>query len=176
MGVLLFILMIIGAIIALALIIALFLPSKVIVERSMNIQAPASIIFENVNNLRNWEAWSTWAKKDPNMISEYEGPEAGVGATHKWKGEPKTVGEGTLKIVESEENKSIKTAIDFGRQGSGSGYWKFDEKEGVTTVLWGMSTDMGKNLIGRWFGLMFDKMIGKDFEEGLSNIKKVVEG
>src|SRR5262249_59033946 len=46
---------------------------------------------------------------------------------------------------------------------------------GGTQVVWGLDCDMGAGPVGRWFGLMMDKMVGKDFEEGLTNLKSVAE-
>ena len=42
-------------------------------------------------------------------------------------------------------------------------------------VVWSNEGDLGANPINRYFGLMMDRMIGPDFEEGLNNLKRKVE-
>jgi hypothetical protein len=48
--------------------------------------------------------------------------------------------------------------------------------EGAYKLVWSDEGDLGLNPINRWFGLMLDKFIGTDFETGLANLKKLVEG
>ena len=35
--------------------------------------------------------------------------------------------------------------------------------------------DLGGNPVNRYFGLIMDKMIGPDFEEGLAKLKEIAE-
>ena len=69
------VLLVIGGIIVLALLVSLVLPSKVHVERSIVINAPAAKIFNEVNSLQKWAAWDPWQKKDPNVQNNYTGPD-----------------------------------------------------------------------------------------------------
>ena len=62
----------------LAIVVALQ-PSDFRISRSAAISAPPEKVFAQVNELRNWEAWSPWAKMDPSMKQTYEGPAAGSG-------------------------------------------------------------------------------------------------
>src|SRR5262249_24408188 len=52
-------------------------PSTFNLERSAVLSAPPSEVFAQVNELKRWQAWSPWAKLDPNAKNTYEGPEAG---------------------------------------------------------------------------------------------------
>src|SRR5689334_697501 len=72
-------------------------PDDFRVTRSATIPAPLAVVFENVNNLHKWEAWSPWAKMDPSAKTRYEGPPAGVGATFHWDGNNQ-VGAGSMTI------------------------------------------------------------------------------
>lgn len=42
-------------------------------------------------------------------------------------------------------------------------------------LAWSTAGDLGMNPVNRWFGLFLDRMIGPDFERGLSNLKTLVE-
>src|SRR5688572_30446386 len=75
-------------------------PDDFKVSRSAIMNAPASEIFEQVNNLKAWDSWSPWANLDPDAKITYAGPEAGVGAKMSWDGNME-VGKGSLVITES---------------------------------------------------------------------------
>ena len=156
--------------------IAYMLPRNVSVERSIVINATPDKIFPLVNNQKNEEQWSPWLARDPNTLMTYSGPDAGVGSKMEWASDHKGVGNGTAEIVESVENQSIKTKLDFGSQGAADAWFSFVAQGEFTKVSWGFTTDMGMNPIGRWMGLMMDKWVGGDYEQGLANLKALVEG
>jgi hypothetical protein len=85
---------ILALVIVLIIVIAIQ-PASFRVTRSVTIAAPPAAVFENVNDLHKWQAWSPWAKIDPNMKTTYEGSPAGDGAIMSWSGDNK-VGEGPL--------------------------------------------------------------------------------
>lgn len=158
----------------LLVIVSFFLPSKVNVTRSATINAPADRIFTEVNDFKNWPKWMPWSEKDPTMKFTYDATTAGKGAGYCWKSEAQ--GNGCMKIAESVANSSIQTEIDFGDRGTSLGSWKFEPEGSQTKVTWGMEADMSKPpIIGKYFGLMMDGMVGGDFERGLANIKKITE-
>jgi ribosome-associated toxin RatA of RatAB toxin-antitoxin module len=138
--------------------------------------ASPDAVFAQVNDLKNWNSWSPWAKKDPETKWVFSETTAGKDAWYTWESDHDNVGSGKLVITESIENQSVKTDIDFGEQGTGKGSWKFEKTDGGTKVTWGMDSDMGNNPIGKIFGLMMDSMLGPDFEEGLQSMKELVEG
>ncbi len=151
------------------------LPQHVKVERDITIDAPPEAVFAKINSFKHFNEWSPWAKRDPNTKYTYSGPETGVGAKMEWSGDPDKVGSGTQEIIESRPNEFVKNSLDFGEQGKGEAYFKLEPVDGKTKVTWGLDSDMGSNPIGRWFGLAMDGMIGADYEEGLGDLKKLVE-
>ncbi len=158
------------------LMIAYILPQNVSVERSIVINATPDKVFPLVNNQRNSEQWSPWLSRDPNVQLIYSGPDAGVGSKMQWVSDNPNVGNGTAEIIESVENQNIKTKLDFGRQGIADAWFSFVLEGGATKVSWGFTTDTGMNPISRWMGLMMDKWVGDDYQQGLSNLKVLVEG
>src|SRR5260221_572448 len=72
-------------------------PTDFAVTRSATYAAPSAAVFAQVNELKKWEAWSPWAKRDPQMKQTYDGPAAGPGSTTYWTGN-KDVGEGRMTI------------------------------------------------------------------------------
>lgn len=159
--------------IGLPLIISLFLPSKVHVERSRIIEAPAPVVFEQINNLRNWEKWSPWHKIDPGMKLSYSTKVSGEGASYSWSSDHEKVGNGKLTILKSIPYDTIITEMDFMENGKGTATYYIQTTDKGVKVTWGMDSDMGANPIGKWFGLFMDKLVGPDFEKGLQNLEKV---
>jgi hypothetical protein len=133
-------------------------------------------VFAQVNELRQWEAWSPWAKLDPAMKQTYEGPASGAGAVSAWCGNRK-VGEGRNTIVESRAPELIRLKLEFLRpfKCTNDVEFTFQFNGRGTVVTWSMT---GKNnFMGKAFGLFMnmDKMVGGDFERGLAAMKSAVE-
>jgi effector-binding domain-containing protein len=156
------------------LIISLFLPSKLKVQRSLYIKASPSVVFEQINNFRNWPKWSYWDNIDPDMKSTYEGPESGVGAKHLWTSKHKQVGNGNITIVESKPDSVVITDLEFEGMGKSHGGWMIKDSAEGSNVTTFMEMDMG--LLGRIFpGLFMDKLLGVDFEKTLLGLKTLSE-
>jgi hypothetical protein len=163
-------------IIVIAILVGLLLllsPSKVRVERSIVVDAPPGEVFAQVNDLQNWNAWSPWQAREPDMKVTYEGPAAGKGAIQKWESD--TQGSGSQTITESTPPASIVTALDFGDMGTATSDWKFEAADSGTKVTWGMDSDLGNHPVRRIFGLFMDNLVGADYEAGLAKLKEVVE-
>lgn len=160
-----------ASIIIVALGIGFLLPSEYKVERSVVIQAPIDVVFDQVNDLKKNEAWSPW--KDSTMKITYGDITVGKGATSSW--ESKNMGNGSQTIEESVPNASIRTYLDFKEMGHAYGHWTFKQEGEGVQVTQGMSGDQGMNPVKRYFALMMDKMIGPYFEQGLTALKQVSE-
>jgi uncharacterized protein YndB with AHSA1/START domain len=168
--------------IALVVVIAAFAvyvalqPSHFKVERSATIAAPAATVFAHVNDLHQWQAWSPWAKLDPNAKIGFEGAPAGKGAALTWSGNDK-VGEGRMVVAESQPNELVSIKVDFTRpfQGSNKSEFTFKPDGNKTGVIWSMSGH--QNFIEKAMCIVMNgkKMIGDQLEEGLGKLKTVAE-
>ncbi|MDX1964762.1 MAG: SRPBCC family protein [Pirellulales bacterium] len=151
-------------------------PTNFQVVRTAKIAAPSQVVFAQVNNLREWEDWSPWAKKDPQMKTTYAGPAAGKGAEYSWNGNS-DVGEGKMTITNSLPGQEIDMRLEFVRPFAGTNDVEFDfVPDGTGTIVtWKMS---GKNdFLGKAVSLFInmDEMVGKDFEKGLAQLKTICE-
>ena len=163
-----------AGLLALLLIVPLFLPNEFTVERSIHIQTERSPIFSRIVDLQSWKDWSPWYAQEPDADYSFEGTPGVVGSSSQWKGEKIGAGKQTLtKIVQPEY---VETKLEFfePENSQATGYWKFNEENGCTTVVWGIKGELGYP-IGRIMGCFMDKMIGSDFEKGLSSLKNVME-
>jgi len=146
------------------------------VERSATISAPPERVFAQVNDFHNWDAWSPWAKLDPDMKTTFEGPASGPGSKYSWVGNSK-VGEGAMTILESRPQELVSIKLEFLKPFASTSTADFSFKpEGPgTKVTWVMT---GKcNFMSKAFGLFMnmDKMVGGDFEKGLAQMKAAAE-
>lgn len=57
---------------------------------------------------------------------------------------------GAQVISLSEPNSKVVTDLDFGDMGGAVAIFDLVENNGKTSAIWGFSTDMGNNPIGRW--------------------------
>jgi uncharacterized protein YndB with AHSA1/START domain len=151
-------------------------PDEFKVVRSAKITAPPEKIFPHVNDLHKWEAWSPWAKLDPNAKSSFDGAAAGVGAAMSWDGNKK-IGAGKMTITESRPGELIRIRLEFIRpfQATNTAEFTFNPDGNQTLVTWSMSGQ--NNFGGKILGLFMncDKMVGGDFEKGLAAMKSVVQ-
>jgi polyketide cyclase/dehydrase/lipid transport protein len=160
---------------ALVVIVALQ-PSEFRVERSAAIAAPPADVFAQVNDLHQWDAWSPWAKLDPNAKIAFEGPEAGQGAAMTWAGNDQ-VGEGKLTIVESLPSDAVKLKVDFVKpyEATSNSDFAFKPDGAGTSVTWTMTAQ--HNFLEKAFCLVMNgkKMVGDDLEKGLAQLKSFAE-
>lgn len=159
----------------------LLLPTQVHVERSIVIERPAATVFTLVNGYRTFNQWSPWAGLDPDADFELRGPSTGVGARMEWSGDPAMVGTGWQEITSSTPYERVETQLDFGPQGRAESYFDIQEGPSRSHVTWGFDTDVTEGqgvvgaLLGRYFGLMLDRWVGTDYEQGLAALKAYAE-
>ena len=76
-------------------------PGEYAVARTVTIPGSPATVFGVVNNFREFNKWSPWAKIDPNMTTTYSGANTGVGSVYEWQGNA-DVGKGKMTITENE--------------------------------------------------------------------------
>lgn len=156
--------------------VGMLLPRNVEVSRSAVVEAPPGEIFPEVNSLQRAAAWSPWLGIDPEVQTTYSGPDAGVGNRLEWQSDHPQVGNGSQEITASMPDSRVESALDFGDMGTAVAWFDLEPQGDATQVTWGLDADMGAGPIGRWMGLMMDDWVGSDYEEGLQNLKDLVEG
>src|SRR5689334_7751169 len=151
-------------------------PDTFRVERSASISAPPDKIYPLINDFHAWQAWSPWEKMDPAMKRTFGDNTVGKGATYTWEGNSK-VGQGSMQITESAAPSKVTIDLHFIKPMEGRDVAEFTltPNGNATTVSWAMH---GPNpFIAKVIGLFcnMDRMIGKDFETGLGNLKALAE-
>jgi uncharacterized protein YndB with AHSA1/START domain len=162
--------------IAIILILAVTKPNTFSVQRATTVKAPPERIFPLINDFHQWVNWSPYEHKDPAMKRSYSGPESGKGAVYGWEGN-KNVGSGRMEILDASAPAKIVIKLDFFTPFEGHNTAEFTmlpqgDATNVTWLMHGPASLMSK--VMQVF-INLDHMIGKDFEAGLANLKKLTE-
>jgi uncharacterized protein YndB with AHSA1/START domain len=151
-------------------------PNTFRVERGTTINAQAEKIYPLLSDFHQWGHWSPWEKLDPDLKRTYSGAPSGKGAVYAWEGNKK-VGAGRMEITEATSPSRLVIKLDFLRPFEAHNVTEFQLRPAgaATQLAWtmtGQNTFMGKMMDTL---MSMDKMIGKDFEAGLANLKEVAE-
>ncbi len=165
------------ALVAGVLLVALTKPDTFSVQRSATIKAPPEKVFAVLDDFHRWPDWSPWEKLDPQMKRTLGGAEHGRGATYAWSGNDKA-GAGRMEIVESVPARKVGIQLDFIKPFEGHNVTTFTlapQGDATTRVDWRM--DGPAPFISKLMQVFvnMDTMIGKDFDEGLANLKALAE-
>ena len=169
----------IGLIVAIVIIFCVVVamqPSHFTITRSASFNAPPEAVFAEVNDFSKWQSWSPWERLDPNMKKTVSTPSSGKGASYAWVGNSEA-GEGKMVIADSKPTEAIKIDLEFIKPFAMKSVTDFTFKpDGDKTIMtWTMSGE--NNFLSKAFGLVvnMDKLVGADFENGMANLKPIVE-
>ena len=151
-------------------------PDTFSVQRSTRIKAPPEKIFAVLNDFHRWTDWSPWERLDPAMKRTQSGAASGKGAVYKWDGNSKA-GAGRMEIIESTAASKVGIQLDFIKpfEGHNSAEFNLTPEADATRVDWVMHgpTPFVSKVMQVFVSM--DTLIGKDFEEGLANLKALTE-
>ncbi|MBS2029319.1 MAG: SRPBCC family protein [Deltaproteobacteria bacterium] len=151
-------------------------PDEFRVERTAHISAPPEKVFALVEDFHHWNAWSPWEKLDPTLKRGFEGAEHGKGAVYTWQGNDQ-VGQGRMEILEAFSPSKVTIKLDFLKpfESHNTAEFNIAAVGDGTDITWSMHGP--NNLVSKAMHLFFnmDKLVGKDFDNGLKNMKAVAE-
>ncbi|HXL28920.1 MAG TPA: SRPBCC family protein [Bradyrhizobium sp.] len=163
-------------VIAIVLILAATKQNTFSVQRATTVKAPPERIFPLINDFHQWGSWSPYENKDPAMKRSYSGAADGKGAVYGWEGN-KNVGSGRMEILDTSKSSKIVIKLDFFTPFEGHNTAEFTmlpqgDATNLTWLMHGPAPFMSK--VMQVF-INLDNMIGKDFEIGLANLKRLTE-
>ncbi|MCP3473694.1 SRPBCC family protein [Bradyrhizobium sp. CCGUVB1N3] len=151
-------------------------PDMFRVERTLAVKAPADAIYPLIADFQRWTSWSPYEGRDPGMKRAFGSTTQGRGATYAWDGN-KDIGAGRMEILEANTPSKLRIKLDFERpfEGHNIAEFTFVPQGGATLVTWAMygPAPFISKLMQVFVNM--DNMIGKDFETGLANLKKLTE-
>ncbi len=172
------ILIVILCIIAIPFIIALFTSKEFKVEREVTINKPKQEVFNYIKYLKNHDNFTVWASFDPAMKKEYAGTDGTVGFVSAWESTHKKVGTGkqTIKGIKDGEQLDMEVRFIKPWENTANAYMKTESVSPTeTNVKWGFYNDVKYPMKVMRVFMNMEKMIGKDFDLGLSKLKQVIE-
>lgn len=158
--------------------LSLFMATSQKVKKSITINAPAAVIFEQVSQLSNFNRFSVWGAQDSTIRYTLSGTDGTPGSSIAWKGDPDISGEGRIELVSLTRPHTISHTIHFSmpQKGKAASIFSLAETEkNRTTVTWSFElfTPRPKNIFNLFYDL--DKEMGRDFETGLAAMKLYIE-
>jgi uncharacterized protein YndB with AHSA1/START domain len=162
--------------IAIVLILAATKPDTFSVQRSATIKAPPEKIYPLIYDFNQWKGWSPWENRDPAMKRTYSGAAAGEGAVYAWDGD-KNVGSGRMEILDASAPSKIVIKLDFLTPFEAHNTAEFTmlpqgDATNLTWLMHGPAPFISKLM---HVFMNIDRMVGKDFEAGLANLKSLTE-
>ncbi len=148
------------------------------VEREVTINKPRAEIYNYVKMLKNQNEWGPWYKKEPTMKQEFRGTDGTVGFVSHWTGQSEEVGEGEQEIKKLVENERMDTELRFIKpfESKADAFLTLESvNESQTKVKWGFTTTFPRPMNLILVVMDMDALIGKDFADGLSSLKGIIE-
>ncbi|MCJ7757989.1 MAG: effector binding domain-containing protein [Gillisia sp.] len=146
------------------------------IEESTTINAPLPVVFNEVNNFKNWEGWGPWMDNTDNLILAYSDTTIGEGASYSWKSEK--MGDGSITTTKAIPDSTIEQELiivsKYGETKS-DGYWKFDKVEEGTKVTWGIQGNQSfmEKLAFAFTDSSYTQMMRPMIAEGLERLNLV---
>lgn len=144
-------------------------------EKSMVMNAPKEKVWQQIASMKSFNEWNPWIKLDKNMTINYSGTSGEVGDKYCWDSKNNDAGAGCQEIKELVANEKQKTEMLFKRpfEGQAISDIVLTSEGNSTKVTWSMDTEQET-----WMKIMrpmMDYQMGKSYEEGLNNLKALVE-
>jgi len=155
--------------------IGFMLPEQYSIEKEIKINAPNNLVFDELNNLMNWQHWSPWKEDVKDKKIEFSLVAIGEGAWQKWQS--KSYGVGKLNIKRVTQSKMILYELifeNYNLRSTGEFYLEEISPE-ITHLKWKDTYLAGNNIFFRYFGLLSNAFLGSEFEQSLLNLKYSIE-
>ncbi len=166
---------ILAGIIVVVILLIILAPTDFKIECQTTVNKPKDEVFAYLKSLKNQDNWSTWNLKDPNMKKNFKGTDATVGCVSAWDSTDKNVGKGEQEIIKITEGERVDFELRFEKpmKVTHHAYLSAIAKNGSTEVAWGFTGKSKRPM--NVMSLLAKGMIVKSFNEGLLNLKTILE-
>lgn len=164
------------AAVLLLLIYAATRPDTFCVQRSAVIKAPAQTLYALINDLRLFNHWSPYQKKDPGLQGSYSGAASGVGAAYAWASDKG--GSGRLEIIATQAPNRVTMKLDLQAPFKAQHTADFSlHAQGDTTTIVTWAVHGPQTFTAKLIGVVLntDSAIGRDFDASLADLKTLTE-
>jgi hypothetical protein len=147
------------------------------IARSIDLAAAPSVVFAVVSDMLRWNDWSPWYRMEPSAATRLEGPRSGVGSALSWDG--RKAGKGRMEIVALEAGRRVELRLDFLTPVKATNETVFalePTASGGTRFTWSMSGERPWLMVIVAMLLRLDRMLNGQFDDGLRQLKAIVDG
>ncbi|MBT2622994.1 SRPBCC family protein [Chryseobacterium sp. ISL-6] len=143
-------------------------------ERSVVINAPKEKVWQFAGSTKAFNSWNPFIKPDKNITITYSGTSGEVGDSYSWKGN-KDVGEGQQTVTAVVPNEKITSKLHFIKpfEGEATANFILTPEGNGTKVTWTMDNEL--NTMMKIMKPMMESQMGKTFDQGLGDLKKLAE-
>lgn len=136
------------------------------VAKTRLIKADPSVVFNDLNDFRNWQEWGPWYEKDSTIRVQYADNTIGVGGSYIWTSDIE--GGGSMKTIKVQKPERLDQEIifetPFGDMAS-EVYWILDKKDAGTALTWGIKGELP--FFSRFMASGMEEQLGPMEERGL---------
>ncbi len=142
------------------------MPSTVTLANSLNMSGNAIDLYKRIEDFSHWNEWAIW-NEDKSMDVTVSEVSKGIGAKYSWKSKIKEIKDGSLTLIDSDENHTLTYDFHYGKSKRGQILFNIEEQEAGTFVICAMTLDNKTKIFSRYFLYIIRKSI-------LSNINEVL--
>lgn len=154
-------------------VVGLVLPQEYSITRTVVIEASPGQVHELVGDLNNWPRWIPWLTGDPSTVATFDDQTTGKGAHFFWQTDS---GGGELTFTRSQADWGVAFDMVLGKQKRLSACsLLYRPIQQGTEVTWQMQGDNGLDILDRYFSLLLNPLMGPMLDDGLSQLKELVE-
>ncbi|WP_296312351.1 SRPBCC family protein [Winogradskyella sp. UBA3174] len=150
-------------------------PNSFEVTRTKTINAPQSVVYDNIIDFKNWESWSYLVEAELETVISLSEKTKGIGGSFAWENDD---GIGTITTINTKLNESITQKMQFSDMPESDVTWDLKPNNDGTTAV--TCTISSKNLpfkfkiLSALMGGM-EQQIGPHFENDLVKLDSVVQ-
>jgi len=179
MKMLLKIIVVVIAIVSVAAVIALFTRDKYTLARTIVVSKPVPVVFDFIKFNRNQRSYSKWLSLDPHTSIDFKGaPDGTPGAIMTFASNDHKAGTGEWEITKVDEDKRIDFELRFLKPFAFTANGEFKTQSlanNQTQVTWTYHSGMNWPMNLMLLFLDMDKLVGKDIQTSLENLKFQLE-
>lgn len=149
------------------------------INRTVLINAPKAEVYAYIRQLKKQDQWMPWFKDKPGIVLKFKGEDGKPGASSYWKGRNRIgEGEGIQRIIKIRDGKVVEFQILLLKpyktlSMSYAGVKEVNPER--SRIVWGFRGGhrFPATVVMLFYGL--DRAVGREIEDGLSNLKAILE-
>lgn len=150
------------------------LDGKYDIRRTRNIMADPAVVYNDLNDYKNWQDWGPWFEQDSTLEVHYDTITIGEKAAYSWTSDKE--GGGKMRTLKVDPHKRLDQEIifdtPFGEMKS-EVYWILEKTETGTDLTWGIKGELP--FLSRFMVESMVEQMGSMQERGLELLDESIQ-